>query len=290
MTVLFTDTSSNLPKESLKKHNIKVIRYSYFYEDENIDLSREDFDGKAFYDSMREGRVVNTSMINMAAFEEAFESELSKGNDVIYLGMSSGLSGSMNIARLVADELKEEYPDRQIEIVDTLAASLGEGFLVLDAAMYLDRGMSASEVAEKIRRRTSKMCQCLTVDDINYLKRTGRVSGPVAFIGSLLGIRPLLRGNSHGKIVMYGKVRGAAAAISALAERYDQLVIDRSAPIGIAHADNPKAAEKLLSILKEQKGFTGKHMTVYYEPVTGSHVGPGTVALFFYGNARKSLI
>lgn len=290
MTVLFTDTSANLPKESYKKHNIRVIPYSYFLENETADLGCTEFDGKAFYDQMRQGKVFSTSMINMAVFEEAFESELEKGNDVLYLGMSAGLSGSLNIAKTVAEELKERYPDREIEIVDTVAASLGEGFLVLDAAMYLDRGLSVGEVAEKIRRRTSKMCQCLTVDNINYLKRTGRVSGPVALIGSLLNIRPLLRGNSHGKIVMYGKVRGQKAALAALADRYDQLVIDRSAPVGIAHADNPAAAEALLSLLKNEKGFVGKHMTVYYEPVTGSHVGPGTVALFFYGNARKGII
>ena len=107
----------------------------------------------------------------------------------------------------------------------------------------------------------------------------------MALIGSLLNIRPLLRGNSHGKIVMYGKVRGAKAALSALADRYEAQVLDKAAPVGIAHADNPDAATYLLELLRE-KGFIGKSMTVYYEPVTGSHVGPGTVALFFYGNNK----
>ena len=285
MTVLFTDTSANLPKEAYQKHNIRVIPYSYFYEDSDENLALSDFDGKSFYDEMRNGRVVNTSMINLGTFESYFEKALEEGHDVLYVGMSSGLSGSINMAENVAEELRERFPEQTVEIVDSVAASLGEGFLVLDAAMYLDRGMTASEVAEKIRRRTPKMCQCLTVDDINYLKRTGRVSGPVALIGSLLNIRPLLRGNSHGKIVMYGKVRGAKAALSALADRYEAQVLDKAAPVGIAHADNPEAAAYLLELLRE-KGFIGKIMTVYYEPVTGSHVGPGTVALFFYGNNK----
>lgn len=289
MTVLFTDTSANLPKEICEKNNIRVIPYSYFYEGSDQNLALSDFDGKLFYDQMRAGSVVNTSMINLGTFESFFEQALKEENDVLYLGMSSGLSGSMHMAQTAAHELRERFPERSIEIVDTLAASLGEGFLVLDAVMYLERGLSAAEVAEKIRRRSSSMlCQFLTVDNINYLKRTGRVSGPVAFIGSLLNIRPLLRGNSHGKIVMYGKVRGAKAALTALAERYDSMVIDRSAPVGVAHADNPQAAAELFEMLR-QRGFTGKSMTVYYEPVTGSHVGPGTVALFFYGNKKNML-
>ena len=190
-----------------------------------------------------------------------------------------------NAAQMAANELHGEYPERRIEVIDSRGASLGEGMIVLEAAKMLRSGADLDEVTARVKELIPNMCQCFTVDDLNYLKRSGRISGAAALIGGILGIRPLLIGGDEGRIVMYDKIRGAKRALDALAERYARLVTDKAREIGIAHADNEGGVAYLLGKLREH-GFCGKELTVCYEPVTGAHVGPGTVALFFYGKRR----
>lgn len=281
MIKLFTDTSANLPLSLITERQIGVLSFSYALNGEPTPYSETtDFDGKAFYDAMRAGAEVKTSMINSEAFRERFEAELAAGNDVLYVGMSGGISGTAGAAALAVQELKEAYPDRHIAAIDTYGASLGEGLQVLEAAQAIADGQAFEEIERGLLDRRGTMCQFFTVDDLVYLRRGGRISGAAAAIGTLLQIKPLLRGDETGHIVQCGKVRGAKRALAALAERYDELVLDRAASIGIAHADNEEGAERLLNELRS-RGLTGDCLTVCYEPVTGAHVGPGTVALFF---------
>ena len=184
-----------------------------------------------------------------------------------------------------AEELREKYPHAKIMTIDTYAASLGEGLLVLEAARMLENGAPFSLIVEQISRRRHTMCQYFTVDDLAYLERGGRVSKAAAIVGTVLKIKPLLRGDDEGKIVQCGKTRGRKQSLTALADFYEKLVADKSEEIGIAHADDAAGAQFLLDALR-QRGFTGECLTVCYEPVTGSHVGPGTVALFFQGIHR----
>jgi len=204
---------------------------------------------------------------------------------VLYIGMSGGISGTANAALMAKQELDEEYPDRKIVVIDTLAASLGEGMFVIKAAEQLKDGASLDAIEEDIRAQVPSMCQSFTVDDLKYLKKTGRVSGAAAIIGNVLGIHPILVGDYEGKIVVKSKVRGMKRTLAALAERYAELVLNKAETIGIAHADNEEGKEYLVQRLRD-KGLTGKCLSVCYEPVTGSHVGPGTVALFFFGTDR----
>ena len=241
-----------------------------------------EFDGKAFFDAMLRGAMVKTSMVSVGAFLEQFEQALQAGNDVLYIGMSGGVSGTANSAAIAVSELREKYPERKIAAVDTYAASLGEGLQVLAAVRMIEQGVGFDEVVAQIERGRHNMCQYFTVADLEYLKRNGRLSSVVALAGTILHIKPILMGDETGHIVQCGKVRGSQRALERLAEKYDALVSDRSAGIGIAHADNERGAETLLARLRE-RGFTGECMTVMYEPVTGSHVGPGTVALFYPG-------
>lgn len=285
MIKIFTDSSSNLPEKLTKKNKITVIPFSYSVNGSEENKFGEDFDGKAYYNALRSGKEVKTSMINIQTFSQFFEEELSAGNDVIYVGMSGGISGTASAAQIAAQELADKYPERKIEAIDSMGASLGEGMLVLDAAKMVKNKAQFDDVVKKIRDSIPNMCQCFTVDDLNYLKRTGRISGASAFIGGMLNIRPLLIGDNEGKIVVYDKIRGAKRALDALAERYAKLALDKATSIGIAHADNENGVKYLLSRLKE-KGFCGDSLTVCYEPVTGSHVGPGTIALFFNGKCR----
>lgn len=283
MIRIFTDTSANLPFAVTQEKHISVVPFSYTVDGVEMKYPTDtEFDGKAFFDAMLRGAMVKTSMVSVGAFLEQFEQALQAGNDVLYIGMSGGISGTANSAAIAVSELREKYPERKIAAVDTYAASLGEGLQVLAAVRMIEQGVGFDEVVAQIERGRHNMCQYFTVADLEYLKRNGRLSSVVALAGTILHIKPILMGDETGHIVQCGKVRGSQRALERLAEKYDALVSDRSAGIGIAHADNERGAETLLARLRE-RGFTGECMTVMYEPVTGSHVGPGTVALFYPG-------
>lgn len=291
MLQLFTDTSANLPVALTKQHHITVVPFSYTVDGKETDYPDDvDFDGAAFYGAMRRGAmrrgaVVKTSMVNPDLMANYFERALSQGDDVLYVGMSGGISGTAQAAVIAAGELTEKYPARKIVTIDTYAASLGEGLQVLEAARMIEEGKSLDEIKAHLLSRRPHMCQFFTVDDLAYLKRGGRISSATALIGTVLSIKPILCGDETGHIVSCGKVRGMKRAYQELANYYDGRALDKSEMLGIAHADNEEGAQALIALLRD-KGFTGKCLNVVYEPVTGAHVGPGTVALFFYGTEK----
>ena len=286
MIKLFTDTSANLPVSIIREYGIEVVPFSYTVNGKEVPYSAEtDFNGKAFYEAMRAGAEVKTSMINVSDFIAAFEQWIAKGDAVIYVGMSGGISGTANSAKLAAEELLEKYPAAKIAAIDTYAASLGEGFLVIETAKMIERGDPFLKIVKKIELLRKNMCQFFTVDDLAYLRKGGRISGAAAVVGTVLNIKPILRGDENGKIVLCGKIRGFNKSMEALANKYDELVFDKTADVGIAHADNPEGAQRLDDILRAT-GFSGELLKVVYEPVTGSHVGPGTIALFFMGEHK----
>lgn len=270
MTQLFTDTSANLPAEIIDEYGIEVVPFSYTIDGVEYIPERE-FDGKAFYAAMRAGSEVKTSMVNAGTFIERFKTALDAGKDVLYIGMSGGISGTANAALMAKQELDEEYPDRKIVVIDTLAASLGEGLFVIKAAEQLKDGVALDAIEEAIRAQVPSMCQSFTVDDLKYLKNTGRVSGAAAIIGNVLSIHPILIGDYEGKIVVKAKVRGMKRTLDALAERYAELALSKTETIGIAHADNEEGKAYLVQRLRD-KGLTGKCLSVCYEPVTGSQL------------------
>ena len=283
MIKLFTDTSANLPLQLIHRYGIQVVPFTYMVDGVTAEYSAEtDFDGRAFYSAMRSGADVKTGLINMDEFVDAFQPELEAGNEIIYIGMSGGISGTANVAAITASELQEKYPQRKILTFDTYAASLGEGLMVLKAAEMIEQGQDFEAISQMLYGMRPNMCQYFTVDDLKYLRKGGRISGAAAVIGSMLHIKPILQGDDSGHIILCDKVRGRKNALKDLAERYDKLCADKSGQIGIAHADDEEGTAYLLEKLRE-KGFTGECLSVCYEPVTGSHVGPGTIALFFPG-------
>ncbi len=284
---VLTDTSANLPTPLLKQRDIGVIAFCYYIDGSEYScLDTEKFDSKAFYDSIRGGTKVSTSLISPDKYRQAFEKYVSAGDNVVYVGMSSGISGSFSVAVSVANELMEQYPDRRIETVDTIGASLGEGFFALMAADARDAGKDARETAEELRSKVPEMCQVFTVDDLMHLRNTGRLSNAAAWVGTVLNIKPLLKGNTEGKIVSFAKALGRRRSIDMIADRYDKLVRDgENQTVGIAHADCPEDVEYLIKLLNK-KHPPRDIMLVDYEPVTGSHVGPGALALFFMGDAE----
>lgn len=282
MFQVITDTSANLPSELLRINDITCIPFPYFVNGaRHTCLDTEGFDGETFYGAMREGAEITTSQINPQNYIEVMKPILQKGLDILFVGMSSGISGSYHCAEIAAEELGADFPDRRIRLVDTLGASLGEGLLVLKAVKDKLAGMSLDSVYEKLMDLRHRLCNIFTVDDLKYLRKGGRLSNLSFIVGTLLQIKPLLKGNEEGKIVAFAKLRGRKKALEELAKRYDEYVVDaEDQTIGIAHADCPQDAEYLASLLR--RNHPPKDiLTVGYEPVTGSHVGPGTLALFF---------
>ena len=282
MFQIMTDTSANLPSELVREKGISVIPFPYFVNGaRHTCLDTEGFDSETFYGAMREGAEVTTSQINPQNYVDAMRPVLERGEDVLFVGMSSGISGAYHSAELAADELQAEFPDRRIRLVDTLGASLGEGLLVLRAAAEKALGRSLEDVQKGLLELRHRMCNIFTVDDLKYLRKGGRLSNLSFIVGTILQIKPLLKGNEEGKIVAFAKLRGRKKALEELAKRYDEYVVDAGEQmIGIAHADCPEDAAKLAELLR--RNHPPKEIfTVGYEPVTGSHVGPGTLALFF---------
>ena len=283
MIQIFVDSGANLSAELREQYNIHLLPMALTINDQP---APEGLDGHEYYEALRSGADVRTSMVNPDDAKKAFETYVSQGDDVVYFSISAGISGSWWSAKLAGDELMEEYPGRRVCPIDSMGASLGAGIPALKASSLVRQGMELDELVEKMTVYCQNYCQYFAVDDLKYLRKGGRISGASALVGSLLQIKPILRGNEEGKIVLFDKVRGKKKALEALAEIYDKTVDDRGTPIGIAHADAPADALHLQNLLRD-RGAEGEITHVCYEPVTGAHVGPGTVALFFYGKAWR---
>ncbi len=282
MFTIVTDTSANLPTDYLQKEQITVIPFTFHTESgERACLDLNTFDAKAFYAQMRAGEKVTTSQIPPQRFLDVLTPMLERGEDVLFVSMSSGISGSYASGKMAERQLHEEFPERQLRFVDTYSASLGEGLLVMRAAECRSAGMGLEETYQLLRVLRHRMAQIFTVGDLRYLKRTGRLSNLEAAVGTVLQIKPLLKGDPQGKIVCFAKTRGRQRAIEAIAQQYEKLVVEpEKQVIGIAHADCEPDAQILASMLRRSRPPKDILM-VDYEPVTGSHVGPGALALFF---------
>ena len=284
---IVTDTSANLPSRLLKQYALTVLPYSFYINgSEHVDLDAEDFDAAGFFAAMRAGVKVTTSQIPPQGYIDCFEPILKSGRDVLFVSMSSGISGSYNSACIAAGELRETYPGRAIRCVDTGTASLGEGLQVLRAAELRDAGRSIDEAADFLTEESKRMCSIFTVDDLKYLRATGRLSGVATVVGTMLNIKPVLKGNENGQIVQAGKIRGRRQVIEDLAARYEaNVVAPETQLVGVAHCDCRGDADMLIKLLHRSKP-PKEILLVDYEPVTGSHIGPGSLALFFRGDDK----
>lgn len=287
---ILTDSSSNLTQDLLDKYRIKMISYISTIDGSDFpcfDPARDEAEaGHRFYDAMREGSDVRTTLINTARFSDFFAPVLEEGRDILFVCMSGGLSGTVQAARIAADDLLEEYPDRKIIVIDSLSASLGEGLLVLKLSRLRAMGATIEEAARYYERKKLKMNHIFTVGDLKYLKKGGRISATEALIGNLLSIKPILKANDEGKIVAHDKVRSRRKALDYLIDMTKARITDPSRQmIGIAHCDAPMEADYIATRLKKELPVQDV-IVRYYDLCTGSHVGPGTIALFFMGDNR----
>lgn len=289
---IVTDTSANLPTAYLQQEHITIIPFTFHADgDEQACLDLNTFDAKTFYAQMRSGTKVSTSQIPPQRYLDVLTPMLEAGEDVLFVSMSSGISGSYASGQIAARQLREEFPARKLLLVDTYSASLGEGLLVMRAVDCRREGMSIDDTYTLLRSLRHRMAQIFTVDDLRYLRRTGRLSNLEAAVGTVLQIKPLLKGDPQGKIVCFAKLRGRQRAIEAIARRYEELVRDaQTQTVGIAHADCAPDAQILASLLRRSSYPPKQILLVDYEPVTGSHVGPGALALFFLSDDKVRMI
>lgn len=287
--IIFSDSGCNLPEKYLKDLGIEVIPFSYTLDGQLIqcDKSPDHFDGHAFYEKMRNRAEVKTSLLSPGAFQQAFRPVLAAGSDILYIGLSSGISGTIHSAHLAAESLMEEFPGRVVAILDSLGAGMGEGLLACRASDLRSQGLTLAEALPILEDERDHLCEFFTVDDLMYLKSTGRVSGVTALVGTILQIKPLLRGDETGHIVVCGKSRGRKKAIADIIALYQKRVKNpETQRVFISHGDCPQDAEALADGIR--KAAPPKELIVaMHEPLTGAHVGPGMLSVFFLGDSRQ---
>ena len=285
--VLFTDSTTDLPVELVQEMQVEVMPLVFTLGGKNYRNypDNRELSPKEFYDRLRAGEVSTTSQINQADFLDTFTPVLEQGKDILYLAFSSGLSGTFNSARLAAEELREQFPERTIEVIDTLQASMGEGLAVYYAACLKNEGKSLREVADWFVENRQSICAWFTVDDLMFLKRGGRVSGAAAVAGTLLGIKPVLHVDEEGKLIPMEKVRGRKASLDALVKHFAASTYDRSEQVVfVSHGD---CLEDCRYVADKIAALGVKRVCIStIDPVIGAHSGPGTVALFFRAEKR----
>lgn len=282
---IFTDSACDLAQSVLDKWGIKYLVLSFTFDNSEKVYSNYDMPTKEFYQKMRDGHVAKTSAINADTFMVEFEKELKKGNDVLYLGFSSGLSGTYNAGRIAVVELSEKYPDRRLIAVDTLCASAGQGLILKLALDKKNAGASIEETAEYVKSIRLNLAHWFTVDDLVYLKRGGRVSPAVALIGGVLGIKPVMHVDNEGHLTKVTTARGRKAALKMIADKYAETVSDPKAPVYICNAECMDDVKTLSTMITERTGAKVELVTDI-GPVIGAHSGPGTIALFFVAKER----
>ncbi len=284
--VIFTDSACDLAPELLREWGVECLSLTFRFEGEDKEYGNGEMPVSDFYNRMRENGVAKTAAINSESFRMAFEKILKEGNDLLYLGFSSGLSATFASAKIAADELAKEYPERKILAVDSLAASAGFGLLLYLTLEEKKKGATIEEAAAFAENNRLKICHWFTVDDLKYLKRGGRVSPAVALVGTVLGIKPVLHVDNEGHLIKKFTVRGRKASLNAIADKFGELAENtKGGTIYISHGDCTADANALADIMKEKYGVNVEIIT-YVGPVIGAHSGPGTLALFFVGRER----
>ncbi len=282
---IVTDTGCDFPAQMYSDLKLEVAPLTVTYKGQDYNTYSEQW-LKEMFAGLRAGETAQTCAINPEGWAQVIEPQLQAGLDVLVLTFSSGLSTTYQSAVIACHELQEKYPQRQIRVVDTLAASLGQGLLVHYACQKRDEGMTLDELTAWVEENRFHLCHWFTVDDLMYLKRGGRVSAATALMGTMLQIKPVLHVDNEGHLINVSKVRGRKASIEALAKKMGELGIPEAIDTAfICHGDCMEDAKLLESMMKEKYGV--KNVFIYYVgAVIGSHSGPGTLALFFLGKQR----
>lgn len=285
--LLMTDSCSDLPIEYTKENDIFVFPLTYHFKGEDhVDDFGTTLSYSDFYAEVRKGEMSSTSQVNTYTFKETFKKFIDQGYSLVYIAFSSALSGTYNNAMLAKEEITSENPTADISVIDSRCASMGLGLLVYTACQKLKDGMTKEDLVAWIEANKLKLNHWFTVDDLFHLKRGGRVSATSAVIGSLLDIKPILHVDDEGRLIPVAKTKGRKRSIRTLAnELNDRITNAEDQFVAISHGDCYEDAKLLEKLILEQHKVKGIIIN-YVGPVVGSHSGPGTMALFFFGENR----
>ncbi|SDJ87615.1 DegV family protein [Sediminibacillus albus] len=282
---IIADSACDLSQSYYEKYNIDMVSLTVQLDNENFEDART-ISAKTVYDAMRAGKAPKTSQVTPHSFRDIFEKYAKQNQPCIYVGFSSELSGTYNAGRMALQEIKEEFPDWQAQVIDSRCASLGYGLVVIRAAQLAQQGESFDQIAETAQYHASHMEHIFTVDDLEYLYRGGRVSKTAAFVGSLLKIKPLLH-VEEGKLIPLEKIRGSKRVLKRMLDVMEERGHDlANQPIGISHGDDLENASQLAEMIKERFHTDNVHIEMVGSSI-GAHAGPGTIALFFLNDAYK---
>ena len=283
--VIITETTADLPASYIEENNLVIVPL-YYQIDETVYGEENHMELKEFFDAMRNGAAPTTSASNPDTLRKRYLEIINSGKDILHLAFSSGLSCSYNNASFVANDILEEYPDVKITVIDTLCASMGQGLIVNSAVQMKKQGKSIDEIAEWIEAKKLNLCHQFTVDDLIYLYRGGRLKKSSAILGTIINIKPVLHVDNEGHLISKAKVRGRKASISAIVQKYGELVKKiKEGPVFICHGDCIEDVKFMQKLLKEKYDVEVDEI-VNTGPVIGAHSGPGTLALFFVGKER----
>lgn len=285
---LFCDSTCDLTDEIAKEQNIEIIPMQFSVDNKNYShyLDEREMTLSDFYDALKNGANVTTAQVQYDTFANSFEPFLKEGKDIIYICFTSGMSGTYNTCKIAVEELKEKYPERKICVIDSLSASVGEGYLAYLAGVKMNEGASFEELCDYIENTKMKICHWFVVDDLDQLKKGGRIGALSAAFGKALQIKPLISVDNDGKLIAVAKIRGNMKTYSTLIDRANRDGVNlKEQTVFIAHAECPEKAEKL----KEMVAPLVKEVKIFkVGPIIGSHVGQGMFALAFQGKRNLS--
>ena len=280
---IITDPCCDFTEAQYQERNVLCAPLTVLYNGESHSNFSDPAAVKAFYDQLRGGVTATTSAVNPDGWAGLMKPVLERGDDVLVLAFSSGLSTTYQSAVIAAKELREEYPERTIHVIDTLCAALGQGLLVHYACRNRDAGMPIDALAAWVEAHKLNLCHWVTVDDLGHLKRGGRISATTAIVGTMLNVKPIIHVDNDGHLINSAKVRGRKAALDYLMKKFDETATDKDT-VFIAHGDCPEEAAALEAQLR-QRGVQNV-LTGYVGPVIGAHTGPGVLVIFFMGSHR----
>ena len=286
--VIMTDSCCDLTDHMAKELELTVVPLTVHIDGHDypnlLDGSAISFED--FYGKIRGGVLATTSAANVGQFQEAMRPILAAGKDIVSINFSSALSTTYQSACIAAQDMKEEFPDANIYVVDSLSASLGQGLLLYLTVQKKREGLSAQELVQWVEDNKLHIDHWFTVDDLNFLKRGGRVSAATALVGTMLSIKPVMHTDNEGRLTMVGKARGRKASLKALLDAIERLAIEpEKQTMFICHADCEEEAKQVAAEIQGRFGTTDIRIH-YIGPVIGSHTGPNTMGLFFVGTER----
>ena len=283
---IITDSCCDFTEALYTKHDVLCVPLTVTYNGESHSNFSDETAVKAFYDELRSGVTATTSAANPDDWYRTMKPVLEQGKDVLVMTFSSALSTTYQSAVIAAQDLREEFPQRTINVVDTMAAALGQGLLVWYACQKRDAGMSLQELTAWVEENKLHLCHWVTVDDLAHLKRGGRINAATALVGTMMNIKPIIHVDDEGRLVNVGKVRGRKPATQYIADKMKELGqgYDNST-VFIAHGDCPEDAAALEALVRENTGVQNVY-TGYVGPVIGAHTGPGVLVVFFMGSKR----